>query len=149
MDSKMSSHELLVEGFQLLDNLLEGDIEERIEYLEKCLEAYKLILQYKQVLRQRPPGLDLNYDKQDKHVGLADILHKYLSNYPEGRKVKVIINETKLNKDLTRQTLNRRVDLFTRVSYGVYKIRNGDANALYDTQVGSRDIKVGNSSLQS
>lgn len=153
----MDPVKLLTDGFSALNEMTQGDIEERIEYLEKLTRAYKSILEIKKLLNAKPPRLGLDFPANGKPVklhplygtirkgSLIDKIYNHLSLAPGGVTIEMLVKLTNsVDWTYVVTSLKRRNDLFEEITTGVWRLK---PNALHDSNVARNE--VGNTSLQS
>lgn len=159
----MDAHKKVLEGIMLLDSLPEGEIEERIEWLEQALEAYRLILNYKRLMKSKPAGIEESKSARieepkpvqntNGHVyidskTLNDRVLEYIrSRGDEGVQISSIAFD--MNEHVTRISAciqyNRRY--YDNFKKGWWRVKG--QYALHNNEVGSRETQVGDSTLQS
>lgn len=144
---------ILADGITVINNWTEGDIEDRIEFLEEAISTYKAILNLKRMIKRKPDDLEIPFEEfisNEKRINAGsqtEQIYKYLKPFAEnGNNVDAISQNTNVGINTLRCLLSRRVDLFEWVTTKTYRVRN---NALHDTTVESGSTPVGNPTLQS
>lgn len=142
---------ILTDGINVINNWTEGDIEDRIEFLEEAISTYKAILQLKRAIKKKPDDLEVPFDEficveKPIHSGSqAEILYNYLSTLNNGNTIDFISRDTNIPINSVRCLLSRRKDLFVWIGPNTYKVKN---NALHDTTMESGSSPVEDRSLQ-
>lgn len=146
----MNNHEIMTKGITLLDSMLEGDIEEAIEALERALEAYQLILKYKRAINSLPKDLRIekSVPRYRQHTtDHNDRVFKYLSQFDVGCELSRIAYAVDLTPQQVSSAIHVNKDMYIHVKHGVWKANNN--HALHDNEVEPREDAVGDNPLQS
>lgn len=129
----MNQHDILMDGFKLLNNISIGEIEERIEWLEETLEAYKSILSVKKSIKTKPIEIDIpekfvEFEVKTKDgIPIKNKLIKFLKDYPSGVRSKDIAITLELNPNSVSTTLSSNRDTFEYINDN-WKLKNGQNN---------------------
>lgn len=152
----MDAHKKVLEGIMLLDSLPQGEIEERIEWLEQALEAYKLILNYKILMRNKPHAMEVpevtNVTlKVVESNGHSRNIHERLFEYMRQNDRDISITELANVLDVTKSNITSCIQrhriLYEHPSHGYWRVKG--QYALRNNEVEPGTSEVGDSPLQS
>lgn len=134
-----SRENLVLDGLQVLSSITVEELERRVDWLEKALNAYKTILIVRRMMAAKPEEFEL--PKEWNGVGITPgtvpssrykprrtrvwpLLEQALRNHPEGVQIQDIALQTGLNRQSISSVLSKMNGLkVERVEYGVWRLR--------------------------